>query len=127
MKPFNLERALAGNKVVTREGVEVTEIYKFTTATSQFKIAAVVHGVLKTCTVDGVYSPGVPSQHDLFMAPVKKQIWTNVYKLEPSGERRVLGTFTSKQSAIAYNHHRLAHKKHYRTLVDTVLIHEWEE
>lgn len=32
MKPFDLKLALAGDKVVTREGVEVTEIHKFTTA-----------------------------------------------------------------------------------------------
>lgn len=51
MKPFNLERALAGDAVITRDGREVTQLVKFDVE-SKYKLFGVVskkhvHGFLK--------------------------------------------------------------------------------
>lgn len=42
MKPFDLEKALAGERVVTRDGDEVTQITKFDLIRSEYFIRGVV-------------------------------------------------------------------------------------
>ena len=69
MKPFNLEEALSGASVVTREGLKVTELHLFKDSTDMFRLFGVVHGLLfggniKRFTTDGT---GSESIFDLFM------------------------------------------------------------
>ena len=123
MRPFDLEKALAGEPVVTRDGRTVTEIHHFKTMRSdcEFSLFAVVDGDVKSYLPDGRWSSsGGNSPRDLFMAPVKRQAWTNVFET-PSG-----AIFTSGG---CYDSNEKAEKaimgaEHY---VKTMLIHEWEE
>ena len=83
-KPFDLERALAGDKVVTRDGREVTEIHQFKTVSSMYEIYCVVNGVVYAVSQEGVYcysKDGEVDKKDLFMAPKTKKFeaWVNVY------------------------------------------------
>ena len=79
MKPFNLERALAGVPVVTGDGEVVQEIHHFRECTTRWSVVAVVDGIVRNYDVNGesaIFHPG----HYLFMAdkPPKKY-YVNVY------------------------------------------------
>lgn len=67
MKPFNLERALAGEPVVTRAGVEVTQMHLFDTI-STFPLVCVVSGYTEVFLADGRYQFSGAHPNDLFMA-----------------------------------------------------------
>ena len=70
MKPFDLEKAIAGKKLVTREGHEVREFHHFKNVSSEYPICAVIQGYLAGFTDKGRYhSHGNESALDLFMAP----------------------------------------------------------
>jgi hypothetical protein len=81
MEQFNLERALAGEPVITRNGDEVYELVKFD-STHSYPIAGIVDGLLHRWTIDGKefsHHSG-ESSLDLFMKPKENAIWVNVYK-----------------------------------------------
>lgn len=68
MKAFDLEKALAGEKVVTRGGKEVTQLTLFE-ASDDHPLAGVVDGKMESFTEDGVFTmlcEGA-SRYDLFM------------------------------------------------------------
>jgi hypothetical protein len=71
MKEFNLEQALAGAKVCTRDGREVTQLKLFDGVT--YGLVGVIQGNLYTWAANGTADTG-PCR-DLFMAPVKKTGW----------------------------------------------------
>jgi hypothetical protein len=79
MKPFNLEAALKGARVVTRDGREVTSIGHMPTAKERQQVVYVVDESVWACGLDGVRPSGI-TRWDLFMAPTKKTYWVNVYK-----------------------------------------------
>lgn len=69
LKPFNLEAALAGEPVVTRDGREVFQVTLFE-CESKYPLCAVVDGDICSFTeTGGHYYNGQPSQYDLFMKP----------------------------------------------------------
>lgn len=69
LKPFNLEAALAGEPVVTRDGQEATQVTLFE-CSSEFPLIAVVNGEVYSFTKQGRhYNCGQPSSFDLFMKP----------------------------------------------------------
>ena len=78
MKPFDLEKALAGAPVVTRIGKEVTQVVFFNASTT-FPVRAVIDGTIYSYTTAGARFGGV-NDLDLFMAPVKKVAYINVYR-----------------------------------------------
>lgn len=80
MKPFNLEEALSGKKVVTRDGREVTELHLFK-VNMDFPLSVVVDKHIESFTKDGqyYYETGSESPFDLFMASGKVTKWVNVY------------------------------------------------
>lgn len=84
MKPFNLEKALAGVPVVTQNGGKVTEIVHLKTASPKRSIIYVVDGRAYETSEDGSFYSGysTDSLNDLFMASkmVKKEGWINIYK-----------------------------------------------
>jgi hypothetical protein len=80
LKPFNLEAALKGEKVVTRDGREVTDIREFPTATEGYRVAAVLNGDIETFTESGKYDNFGQTSADLFMAPKERVVWANIYK-----------------------------------------------
>lgn len=82
MRPFNLEEALAGKPVVTRDGRAATEIHYFKTLESNSRVVAVVDGSMWSYRETGRLCTGdvVESNLDLFMATQKVTKWGNVYK-----------------------------------------------
>lgn len=81
-KPFDLERALAGDKVVTAGGLEITEIQYFKTLSGGYPVFAVVGGAIQRFTIAGdwYYHDSEGKSH-LLMAPRTKKFeaWVNVY------------------------------------------------
>lgn len=81
MKPFDLERALAGDPVVTRDGREIGEIYWFRNP----EIRSPVFAEIKTYndvyrySKDGKFAT-YETANDLFMAPKITSRWINIYK-----------------------------------------------
>lgn len=81
MEKFNLERALAGEPLITRDGREVTEIHFFKTCTKGFQLMAVVDGEKFGFHNDGSYwGNGNDHRLDLFMKPKVVEGWFNVYQ-----------------------------------------------
>lgn len=86
MKPFNLEAALAGEKVITRDGQEVTQLTKFDVK-GEFVIYGVVNKTMESWTTKGSWNrEGTVCNTDLFMAPKKLSGFVNVY---PSGTGQI--------------------------------------
>ncbi len=124
-KPFNLEEALKGHPVVTREGLPVTQITKFDgVGETQYPIRAVMNGEIAGYQSKGnYYSTGIESHMDLFMAPVKKQAWGVVHKHTRTGRIGVTGEYTSESEAFAAA--SIRHDGY--EYIKCVLLHEWEE
>lgn len=101
MKPFNLEKAKQGAKVITREGRKV-EILTFSRRHPYFPIVALVdegdEEVIRMYTNEGrYYTTDTDSYLDLMMAPTK--VYMNVYRV---GNTYELGrnTFSTKEKAM---------------------------
>ena len=79
MKPFNLEEALAGKPVITRDGKEVTQLVKF-----DIKDWDCLYGVIDTdvhsWNINGKYFLNKETEYDLFMKTENSSIWVNVYE-----------------------------------------------
>lgn len=78
MKPFDLEKALAGAKCITRYGCEAYVKYReddFGTYPLRgfYYIADDGHPTEARWTIDGCYSSSNPHPLDIFMAPDKKE------------------------------------------------------
>lgn len=78
MKPFNLEAALNGARVVTRDGSEVTQLVMFNTDEGVRCLVGVVSGKLVSWFKDGKYSL-VNKSSDLLMAPSIKTVFVARY------------------------------------------------
>jgi hypothetical protein len=68
MKPFDLDKALAGYPVVTRDGREVDNIRKIDGVTKGPNLIGVLDGRLNPWSEDGT---NISSDRDLFMKPTK--------------------------------------------------------
>jgi hypothetical protein len=81
--PFNLERALAGDPIVTRDGRKVLQIAYFPIAAKDNQIVALIehNEYLSHYHRDGSYY-SEKSAEDLFMAQKTKTYWVNIYKHE---------------------------------------------
>lgn len=99
MKPFNLQQALAGKPVVTRDGRPVPRLAHF----PELRLVQVFiqgHPSVISFNEDGSYlTDSVASEHDLFMASEKKTVWVNFRKAEPGGIFVGIYTYTSKEAA----------------------------
>lgn len=86
LKPFNLERALAGDPVVTRHGIEVEEIYHFKKDKSEWCLGVVINGGYWSYCIDGTTCRPYegPEKQDLFMKPVEKEYVVASYYTVPS-------------------------------------------
>jgi len=86
MSKFNLEKAMAGAPVVTRGGQKAVIVNGVSTREDFGDFVAVVNvnGRAQVFEIwnDGRYytTKGEESVYDLFMAPVKREGWVNVYK-----------------------------------------------
>lgn len=83
MKPFNLEEAIKGAKLITRYGIKVDEFHCFETLRykANYPLVAIINKVKQSYTAEGKYNySGKESEMDLFMAPEKKEYWVNLFR-----------------------------------------------
>lgn len=82
LKPFNLEQALAGAPVITRDGMRVIRLIELPEAKPKSRLVAVFEdGETATFHKGGRYYSMRDSSLDLFMATTKKEGWINVYNV----------------------------------------------
>ena len=83
MKAFNLEEALAGKPVITRDGKKVVEIIHLSSMRNERNVLAVFENDCMLYKHNGTCMLNLGDCHrsDLIMAPEKKSIWVNVYEV----------------------------------------------
>lgn len=96
MKPFDLERALAGDPVVTRDGrpvkvMPVLRNHNYYPVVGFVRLGDVEYVELFTLT--GKWVGSNDNSNDLFMASVKHEGWVNIY---PSEDCLPTSHYTSK-------------------------------
>lgn len=100
-KPFNLERALAGDEVVTRKGRKVLKLCFFENVL-EWPVVAHIESqeTVLIFDKDGKYSRNDISIHDLFMLQKKKKLWIPIAR-ESSSDRyhTTEHAYTSKELA----------------------------
>lgn len=89
MKPFDLEKALAGHPLSTRDGRKVLDFHYFKDAYQDYKIYGLVENAdksnfLESYSIDGKCNGSEDNPRDLFLVTTKKTYWVNVYR---DGER----------------------------------------
>lgn len=103
MKPFNLEEALNGAKVITRDGRLVTQLIKFN-ADEKETLYGVVSNEIVSWKDDGRFSFVPPyNDHilDLFMFVEPVRIWVNIFKRYNGNDIYVgANRYKSKEDAI---------------------------
>jgi hypothetical protein len=101
MEKFNLERALAGEPVITRNGKEVTQLVYFHDVIHKDCVYGVIGNQIKNWCIDGKFFHDDPREFgaDLFMKPKENAIWVNVYKRGDGA--LVVGAFPFKSEAEA--------------------------
>jgi len=80
MKPFNLEKALAGEPVVTRDGRKIIDLYHFKDVKTKFSLVVLIenNSSVDHYTTKGTWTEDFENQElDLFMA--EPETWINVY------------------------------------------------
>jgi len=82
LKPFDLEAALRGEPVVTRDGREVKIAGVNLGAKDLYKVVGWLDGITAGWCIDGKTYLDYEDSTDLFMATktVKKEGWVNLYK-----------------------------------------------
>lgn len=79
MKPFNLEEALAGKPVVTRDGHNVSQITHFKNVDTPLSVRAVIQNNVTSFTEEGnYYQSRDPNSYDLFMKSEKKKLYIGI-------------------------------------------------
>jgi len=95
MIPFDLEKALAGAKVVTRGGQIVTELYHLKTIDKYYCLVGVVNGELRQWDKKGYFDASGCDIYDLFMARTERKEW--IVRVGVPGAP----IFTDKAAAVA--------------------------
>lgn len=88
MKPFDLQKALAGEPVVTRQGKNAIHLGELNNGGHKdliWKIELSSSEIVILTDLGGNHTPWEDGQErnpicDLFMAPVRKQEWVNIYR-----------------------------------------------
>lgn len=109
MKPFNLQAALSGAPICTRDGKNArivctnANIKDFPLVvlveTDEWLNSEMKEETIICMTKKGTrYHGGAKNENDLFMKPVEKTLYINVYKT-PEGKYYAGGIYTSKEEA----------------------------
>jgi hypothetical protein len=95
MKPFDLEKALAGEALVTRTGAKVLRFIRESTFKGEFdcKNIVITENELFAVNDTGKYWE---SSADLFMAPVERKLYANLYR--DNGDGFYLGVTTADKA-----------------------------
>lgn len=120
MKPFDLEKAKAGHKLVTRDGREVLDFYCFDLASPDcvWVCYAVIDGDVQGFDRDGYFNRCGESSLDLMLASTKRKGFVNVYV---SSDPIYAGVFDTEKEA------QREADRHGRSAVVTAVPIEWEE
>jgi hypothetical protein len=103
MKPFDLQAALAGEKVVTRDGRPVKIAGYNPDCANQYALLGWVGKSYLSWYSDGyAVSPHHAREVDLFMAPTERKEWVVVRTRVNSGKKVCRGPFTSRTDAALY-------------------------
>lgn len=80
-KPFDLEAAKAGAALITRDGRAARFVAYVPEEPQTFRVLAHVTGERHTMHFcdNGAFLNGEANRRDLFMAPVKRTVWVNLY------------------------------------------------
>lgn len=112
--PFNLERALAGDPVVTRDGRKVLQIAYFPNMTEDRRVAVHIEGLNYLLVVSGngicFLGEKAEAEDDLFMASKTKTYWVNVY-IHNMGGFLFGSVSTNKEMILAEKHDCANHLK----------------
>lgn len=99
-KPFDLQRALAGDKFARKLDMkEPTDWHYFKSCSFQYPIICSFEGELHSYATDGIYNCGLRT-HDLVMLPKTKKLWLKVSKKMIRGE----GNFFLAGTSNAYEY-----------------------
>lgn len=95
--PFDLDRALAGDKVITHDGREVSQLTLFCTKEGAYSLCAVIDGRIYNFTRDGKY--GGECKYDLFMAPKTRVMYVNAWMSNGELEASAYNTIEEAKAA----------------------------
>lgn len=82
MKPFNLERAKAGDPIVCRNGTPAKFIAHVPETSECSRVIGLSDGLVFFYYENGFYAKDEPYVRDLFMAKKKRTVWINLYANE---------------------------------------------
>lgn len=82
MKEFDLNAALEGQPVITRDGRKVTELHHFKSYDGDYPVYAVINNAVLSYTKEGKYNKSCGHPLDLCMAPKVIEKWMNIYEEE---------------------------------------------
>ena len=86
MRKFDLNAALRGEKVVTRDGREVRTVLQPDGVTEEQSVVVVLNGIVQQyCPNGSFYTDGRSHDMDLFMATKSFKAYCNVYR-DATGE-----------------------------------------
>lgn len=123
MKTFNLERALAGDKVVTRNGNKVLEIKKLNNTTSRgFCVVAMFTDDINTFNVDGRFYGNSDSEFDLFMSDEDEVIIFNYYNVYETDNENPNGKYIIGCDVFNTKLEAKLHGKNIQNYVKTIKI-----
>lgn len=101
MKQFNLEQALQGRPVVTREGKVVTQL-KFFEVTKSYSLAGIIDGDLHMWCADGrYYKNGYENPNDLFMK--EEELYVFIHPDQLSNECINVSVYKSTAKKFSYS------------------------
>ncbi len=79
MKPFNLEAAINGSPIVTRDGTPVKFVAYVPEASKYYRVVALLNDLIWPYSEAGDWGNAGPDSRDLFMVTQKKTIYVNFY------------------------------------------------
>lgn len=107
MKPFDLAKAKAGEKLITRDGREVSEFHHFVTDTSPLSCCCIVAGACYWTHKSGrINIDGQESEADLFMAPTKRTVYVQIFNKSTDIREPALRAVAFESKADAENNVR---------------------
>jgi hypothetical protein len=100
LKPFDLEAALNGAAVVTRDGEKVTEVVILKNKYHGKNVFALINSTLYWFNQDGRIYEAVECSNDLFMKPQQVTKWVNIYSTKSGYLTCGGGLFDTKEEAL---------------------------
>lgn len=100
MKPFNLEEAIAGKPVITRDGEDVKELHYFKNCNELFvNSGGSVNRYSNQSDISRYFGTGEDSYRDLFMAPIAKTGYIVIIRSASSRDFVLCGKIYASEAA----------------------------